>query len=184
MTLAPQARERGMSLVEVMVSAAILAIFLGSLFVLNASSMQTLKMTREAAASSQVLQQRVESLRIANWQLITQSNCTWLQSNAFMVDANGDGIPDADGSELLKGESETLTLEPYGSTTATPTPAPIPTKLSRIRGSSAVVLSNNAALLQENAVKATWTISYTGSPNDRSISQKMVAILAKGGVAK
>ena len=141
-------------------------------------------MTREAATASQVLQQRVESLRIANWQLITESSCTWLRANAFMIDSNGDGIPDVDGSERLKAESETLTLEPYGSTTATPTPVPTPTKLRRIRGSSAVIVSNNGALLQENAVKATWTVNYTGSPNDRSTSQKMVAILAKGGVAK
>jgi len=39
-------------------------------------------------------------------------------------------------------------------------------------------------LLQENAIKIIWTVSYTGAPNNRSVSRQIVAILAKGGVAR
>jgi len=60
-------------------AAGIAAIFLGSLFAINTSSMGTLKMAREAAAASQVLQQRVESMRIANWHQITDA--AWIRDN-------------------------------------------------------------------------------------------------------
>jgi hypothetical protein len=180
MLLSRHRRVAALTLVEVLTAVAIAILFLGSVFALNTSAMTVLKTSRESAWASQVLQQRMESLRIANWQLITQSNCAWLLAHAFMVDANGDGTPEADGSELLKQESETLTLEPYGSSVANPTA----TKLTRTYGSAPTIVSNNGALLSENALKVTWTISYNGSPGNRSLSRKLVAILAKGGVAK
>ena len=182
----PRLSEQGMTLIETMISVGLTVLFLGSLFTMNGSSMQTLKMARESACASQVLQQRIESLRIANWQLITQPSCTWLIAHAFKIDSNNDGIADhPDGSELLKNESETLTLEPYGSVSATPTPIPTPTKLTGTGGSNGQVVTNcSTPLLQENALKVTWIVSYTGSPNNRAMSQKTIAILAKGGVAK
>ena len=45
-------------------------------------------------------------------------------------------------------------------------------------------MSNNSALLAENAIKIIWTVNYTAQPNNRTISRQIVAILAKGGVAK
>lgn len=171
----------GATLVEVMIAAALSALCLGSLFAMNASAMSTLKMARESSWASQVLQQRVESLRIANWQLITQPNCAWLKSNAFMVDVYpADGIPDPDGSELLKAESETLTLVPYGSATTGQV------ILTRTKGQSASITQNNPSspLLTEAALKVIWTVNYTGAPNSRAGSRQTVAIIAKGGVAK
>src|SRR5207253_8372900 len=91
----PRLSEQGMTLIETMIAVGLTVLFLGSLFTMNGSTMQTLKMARESARASQVLQQRVESLRIANWQLITQpSPCAWLVGHAFMIDSNNDGIAD------------------------------------------------------------------------------------------
>ena len=182
----PRIREQGITLLETMISVGLIVFFLAAVFTMNGSTMQTLKMARESACASQVLQQRIESLRIANWQLITDPGCTWLIAHAFKIDSNNDGIAhNPDGSELLKGESETITLEPYGSISATPTPTPTPTQLTGTGGSNGQIVSYSSnPLLQENALKITWTINYTGSPNNRSISQKTIAILAKGGVAK
>ena len=169
-----------MTLIETMIAIGLTVLFLGSLFTMNGSTMQTLKMARQSACASQVLQQRIESLRIANWQLITRPDCSWLIAHAFKIDSNNDGIADhADGSELLKNESETLTLEPYGSVGATPA------QLTGTGGSNGQVVTNSSTpLLDENALKVTWTVSYTGSPNNRAMSQKTITILAKGGVAK
>ena len=148
-------------------AAGIAAIFLGSLFAINTSSMGTLKMAREAAAASQVLQQRVESMRIANWHQITDA--AWIRDNLLNASAPG--------STELKSITETLTIAPYGSAN---------TAVTRLRrsGTTATVNLNNTSLLTENAIKVTWQIDYTGAPNDKSTTRQTVAILAKGGVAK
>jgi Tfp pilus assembly protein PilV len=157
----------GSTLIEAMMAAAICALFLGSLFAINTSSMSTIKMAREAAAASQILQQRVESMRIANWHQITDAD--WIRTNLLNTNAPGSGD--------LKAMSETVSLSPYGSGNLGDT------KLTRA-GSSTVINLENTALLSENAIKVTWTVNYTGSPNDRATTRQTVAILAKGGVAK
>ena len=166
MILAPNLNRRGQTIVEAMIAAGISALYLGSLFTMNGSSMSTIKMARESACASQVLQQRIESLRIANWHQVTDSN--WLVTNLLNADAAG--------ASQLKSVSETLLIAPYGSgTTGT-------IQLTRSGGVASIV--SDAALLTENAVKVTWTVNYVGSPNARSTSRQTVAILAKGGVAK
>src|ERR1700674_4184502 len=97
--------EHASTLIESVIAAAICALFLGSLFAMNTSTMQTIKMARETACASQVLQQRVEAMRIANWHQVTDAD--WLQANLLNADAPG--------SSGLKNLSETLTLTPYGS---------------------------------------------------------------------
>lgn len=161
------AQQSGFALIECTIATAISALFLGSLFLMNSSAMDTIQMARESACASQVLQQRIESMRIANWHQVTDAN--WLSGNLLNTDAPG--------ANLLKNVSETLTLVPYGSSTVGNT------QLTRTSGVVSTV-SNNSALLAESAVKIIWTVSYTAAPNDRPISRQIVAILAKGGVAK
>src|SRR3954447_5227186 len=95
----------GSTLVEAMMAAGISALFLGSLFAMNTKSMSTIKMAREAASASQVLQQRVESMRIANWHQITDAD--WIKANLLNTSASG--------TEDLRSVIETLTVSPYGS---------------------------------------------------------------------
>jgi len=158
--------QNGFALVECTIASAISALFLGSLFLMNSSAMDTIQMARESACASQVLQQRIESMRIANWHQVTDAS--WLLTNFLNIDAPG--------ASQLKGMSETLTLVPYGSTTVGNT------QLTRAGGTASIV--SNTALLGESAIKIIWTVNYTAAPNDRAISRQIVAILAKGGVAK
>ena len=155
------------ALIECTIATAVSALFLGSLFLVNSSAMDTIQMAREAACASQVLQQRIEAMRIANWHQVTDAS--WLVTN--LVNS------DAPGASQLKNMSETLTLVPYGSSTVGNT------QLTRTNGVVSIA-SNNSALLGENAIKIIWTVNYTAAPNDRVISRQIVAILAKGGVAK
>jgi hypothetical protein len=73
--------------------------------------------------------------------------------------------------------SETLTLTPYDSANTTST------QITRSAGSARVVTNSNT-LLTENAVKAIWTVSYSGGINSKATTRQTVAIIAKGGVAK
>ena len=155
------------TLIECTIATAISALFLGSLFLVNSSAMDTLQMARESACASQVLQQRIEAMRIANWHQVTDAN--WLLTNLLNADAPG--------ANQLKNMSETLTLVAYGSSTVGNT------QLTRTNGAVSIV-ANNSALLGENAIKIIWTVNYTAGPNNGIISRQIVAILAKGGVAK
>ena len=168
MILSRLRRQCAFSIMETTIAAGLSAMFLGTLFSMNSASMQTLKMGREAACASQILQQRMESLRIANWHQITDAD--WLQAN--LLDA------DAPGSALLKAETETLTLIPYGSSSGSNT------QLTRSFGASSTIVDRNDALLAESAIKIIWTVNYIGSPNDRARTRQTVAIVAKGGMAK
>lgn len=158
---------QGIALIECTIATAVSALFLGSLFLLNSSTMDTIQLGRQAACASQVLQQRVESLRIANWHQVTDAN--WLLTNLLNTDAPG--------TNQLTNVSETLTLVPYGSSTVGNT------QFTRTNGTAAIV-SNNTSLLGESAIKVIWNVSYKTAPNDRTISRQTVVILAKGGVAK
>ena len=163
----PRTDQAAFALIECTIATAVSALFLGSLFLMNSSAMDTIQLARESTCASQVLQQRVESMRIANWHQVTDAN--WLLANLLNVDAPG--------ASQLKNMSETLMLVPYGSTTVGNT------QLNRANGAANIV-ANNSALLGENAVKIIWTVNYTAVPNDRIISRQIVVILAKGGVAK
>ena len=149
-----------------MVTVAISALFLGSVFTMNISSMDATRCAKESTAAGQVLQQRIESLRIANWQEVTSPN--WVAANILNTDALG--------AAPLKNLSETLTLVPYGSTTQGNT------TLTRRGGNTTIV--NSIPLVTENAVKVIWTLNFTGAPNNRAVTRQIVTILAQGGVAK
>lgn len=57
----------GFTMIEVLVAALLVAIGLGSVLTMNVKTMRTLRATRQAAASSQLLQQRVEAIRGRAW---------------------------------------------------------------------------------------------------------------------
>ncbi len=157
----------GSTLVEASIAACTAAFFLGSLFTMNMTGLRAVRTAREASSASQVLQQRVESLRIANWQQIT--NARWLRDNLLSTSASG--------TDNLRGVSETLTLVPYGSSTLGNT------QISRSAGTAKIV-NENPALLTESAVKVIWTVAYNGGQQGDSTIRQTVAILGKGGVAK
>ncbi|MDQ6808729.1 MAG: type II secretion system GspH family protein [Verrucomicrobiota bacterium] len=167
MILSKRRGRAGFTLLESLVAAALMALFLGTLFALNTSSMQTIRMARESAGASQLLQQRVESLRIANWHQVTDAD--WLKTNLLNTATPGAGI--------LHATTETVTLIPYDSA------ATGNTQLVRTNGVASIV-NRNATLLAENAVKVIWTVAYNGAPNNRVYARQVVAVLAKGGVAK
>lgn len=167
MILSPKSGAGGATLIETTIAACTSALFLGSLFTMNMTAMKTIRTSREAGCASQVLQQRVESMRIANWHQITDAD--WVRSNLLGAEAAG-----RDG---LNQMTETLMLVPYESETVGNT------QIVRSGGTTTIVNRNNA-LLAENAIKVIWTVAYSGGMNSQPTVRQAVAILAKGGVAK
>jgi hypothetical protein len=167
MQLSKKTSVAGTTLIEASIAACTAALFLGSLFTMNMTGMKTIRTAREATCASQVLQQRIESMRIANWHQVTDAD--WIRDNFLSSDAAG--------SDGLRQMTETLTLIPYGSG------AVGNTKIVRT-GNTTTIVNRNNALLAESAMKVLWTVDYSGGVNSQSTTRKAVAILAKGGVAK
>src|SRR5436189_6250855 len=95
----PRAEQTAFALIECTIATAISALFLGSLFLMNSSAMDPIQMARESACARQVLQQRIESLRIGNWHQVTDAS--WLTANLLNADAPA--------SNQLKNVREPLT---------------------------------------------------------------------------
>lgn len=168
MQLSKSTSQAGTSLIEATIAACTSAMFLGSLFAMNVTSMKTMRTAREAGGASQVLQQRVETLRIANWHQITDA--IWLRDNLMNTAPAG--------GDLLKGMSETLTLVPYGGAGTGNT------QITRSSGGTTQIVNQNSSLLGESAMKVIWTVAYAGGLKGDSVTRQTVAIVAKGGVAK
>ena len=167
MILSKTSGQSGTSLIEATVAACTAALFLGSLFTMNMTAMRTMRTAREAANASQVLQQRVEALRIANWHQVT--NADWLTANLLNTSAAG--------GDALRNMTETLTLVPYEGTSSGNT------QIVRSGGTTQIV-NRNTNLLKEHAMKVIWTVAYNGGAQGQATTRQTVAVLAKGGVAK
>lgn len=168
MQLSKNNSQAGTSLIEATIAACTSAMFLGSLFAMNMTSMKTMRSAREAGSASQVLQQRVETLRIANWHQITDA--AWLRTNLLSTAPAG--------ADSLKGITETLTLVPYGGTNTGNT------QIVRTSSGTTQIVNQNTNLLGESAMKVIWTVAYSGGLKGDPVTRQTVAILAKGGVAK
>src|SRR3954453_7410934 len=98
-------RRDGFTLLDSVLACGILALALGAVFTVSSHALQTLRLSKDETVASQVLQQRLEQLRIANWQRV--SDPTWIRDNILNVEADG-----AFGLGSLK---ETVTITPYNS---------------------------------------------------------------------
>jgi Tfp pilus assembly protein PilV len=162
-----KAASAGFTLLENVVACAIIAVGLAGTYLVNGQCMGVLRMAKDEAAGSQVLQQRVENLRIANWQRI--SSPTWIRDNILNAPA--------DGASTLSNLTEKVSITPYkGTLTTTNT-------FTRTSGTAAAGPSN-ASLVTENAVQVTWNVSWTGVPKGKTHTRELVVVLGKGGIAK
>jgi Tfp pilus assembly protein PilV len=88
---------------EVMVSALLITVGLGSILAINARTVHTLRATRQAAVASQILQQRVETLRDKPWPQIASAAAL----------AHTMATPTESESELAEGKvDEVLNISP------------------------------------------------------------------------
>jgi Tfp pilus assembly protein PilV len=86
--------DAGFTIIELLVSAVLIALAVGSIMSMNTQSMHTLRDSHLAAAGSQVLQQRVEMMRALAWPDISNSPAlselmaTATESEREMAEAN------------------------------------------------------------------------------------------------
>ena len=162
-------RNRGATLIEAVMAASIIALFLGSVFTLNSRATSMLRSAKEAATASQCLQERIEQMRICNWVQLTDAG--YLSGNIFNAAT--------DSAFALPVLEERVTIEPY--------PAPslpsAPIQLSRQNGTVAL-LSDNPAMSSSRMVRIELRLTWKGGSGGRTEVRETASIVAKGGITK
>ena len=162
-------REAGFTLLETAIAIAVMAIgFLGTFAaVLQAGKMASAAEEEALACSS--LEQRVDQLRLLQWDPLTDG--TGIISTVWTA------RPEA-MSEIAVSQEE-LTISPCdvpGTQTlqATWNGASAPT----------TTLSGGTALNAASAVKAVATLTWTGRRSGRSQTRSLVTVISRGGISK
>ena len=133
-------RSGAFTLTEVMISIVLIVLSMGSILMLNLRSARILRASREVAAASQILQQRVEMAREHSWSEVASSQAlaalmqTATDSEPEMSDSNvsermrvtvpkatADGLVETDRSMSLLRSGGKVVVEQSGDFTAEPT---------------------------------------------------------------
>lgn len=163
----------GFTLVEAVFAAALIAFFLASVFALNSQGLSILRSARESASASQILQERVEQLRIANWQQVTDSS--YLLGNGF-YGKRGDA---ADG---LANLTETTRVSLFDPDTLQVDPNADQIFVAR-RGGQSILNSDNPDLTNERMVRIDVSVMWTGT-GDRARVRETTLLMSQGGIRR
>ena len=172
-------RRDGFTVVEASVAGAIIILFLTSLFALNSTVMRLLGSSAETASASQELQQRVEQVRLANWNQITDP--TWVQTYLL-----GQAT---DASVNLPNLQETLVVTTYvspSSSAATAASAANGATFKVMRSATGAVTMpssyNPSALVNQEMVQVDLTISWPGWNRQRN--RALTTLVSRWGISK
>jgi hypothetical protein len=162
----------GATIIEVVLAGAIVALFLGSLFVLNSTGIGIVKAHRETAAANLCLQDRLEQARASNWSEITDPN--WIKDQILQA------APPA--SSLLRNLEEQITVSPY----PPPVPAVAATTVQRLPSGQVNILSQMSAttLSGLQTVRLDFRDTWRSAQNSRTRIRETSTILALGGIGK
>ena len=174
--LRPRDRAAGFTVIEAAIAGTIIMLFLTSLFALNSNMMRLLGCASEAANASDDLQQRVEQVRLANWQQI--SDPAWVSTNLLgtMTDA----------SVNLSGLKETITVLPYYAPSSLPAAAN-PGSFTVTRTSTGTVTVSPAgfsstALLSQEMLQVNLTATWASWNSNRS--RALTTLVSQWGISK
>ena len=157
-------RQRGFTLVEVLVAVALLGAIFVTIFELNARCLRFIDASKEAVGALQGVQDRVEQLRSLLFTDLT--NATTLQT-LMTTPSNG--------SALAQNATEVITLSAY------PTPNGT-TQITRGPGVSATptINSTDSSLSSATLVKVNVTYTWTTTFGGQSRSEQTETIISAG----
>ena len=156
---------------------AIIVLFLTSLFSLNSTVMRLLGSAAETANASQHLQQRVEQVRLANWNQVTDP--AWLQANLLATRT--------DAAVNLPGVQETLTVTPYTSpSSAAATNPPAPFTVTRDATGKVTVspagYASAGLMATQEMVQVDLTVTWPGWTRTRT--RALTTLVSRWGISK
>ena len=174
----PSLRRGGFTVIEAAVAGAIIVLFLTSLFALNSTVMRLLGSAAETANASQHLQQRVEQVRLANWNQITDPS--WLQANLLAAKT--------DAAVNLPGMQESVTITPYlspsSATPATPPPGYFTVKRDPTGQLTVTPTGYSSAGLMAKQEMVQVDVSVTWPGWTRSRTRILTTLVSRWGISK
>lgn len=169
-------RQDGFTVMEASVAGAIITLFLASIFALNSNMIHLLRAASEAANASEQLQLRVEQVRLANWNQITNPN--WFSSKFFIPTDALTNLPDM---------TESVTVTPFlsPSSTASGDPPPGSFTVKRQNGVTTITppgYADSSKLAQQEMIRIdvyiTWPSLY------RTRSRSLTTLVSRWGISK
>lgn len=160
-SLPPWGAEAGIALVESVIAMALVSLMLSFMFATNAHLTGLLRQGKQSTYASQMIQERVETLRSALWDQVTDPAklATLLQ-------------PATVTASSLPGVTETIKVEPLVNT------ANVSGQCVRVPGGN--VASSGAVLTSQKSVKVTLSTRWVA--RDRVRERVSTTILTNGGL--
>ncbi len=159
--------ESGVTLVESLIAASLLALFLAAVFSVNGRNLQLLKSGKESLSATTVLEERLEQLRTGRWDEVTRP----AYLSTILSTASGSGAN-------LSSLSEQIVISAY----PVPNPAVATNKVTRSSSGTVTTVSSNASLPMEKSVRADIRVTWIGPPNGRTRVREVSTIIANGGL--
>ena len=158
-------RQRGLTLVEVLIAVALLVGSFVTIFEINARCLRFIDASKEAVAALQGVQDRIEQLR--NLVFTDLTNASTVQT-LMTTPSNG--------SAFAQNVTEVITLSAY------PTPDGINTQITRGPGASVTptINSTDSSLSSATLVKVNITYTWTTTLGGRSQSEQTETIISAG----
>src|SRR5438270_9935253 len=158
-------RQRGLTLVEVLIAVALLVGSFVTIFEINARCLRFIDASKEAVAALQGVQDRVEQLR--NLLFTDLTNATTVQT-LMTTPSNG--------SAFVQNVTEVVTLSAY------PTPNGSNTQITRGAGASVTptVNSTDTNLANANLVKLNVTYTWSTTLGGQAGSEQTETIISAG----
>ena len=160
----------GFTLLEAAIAVSIVGVFLSTLLAMSSNVLGLLRTAKDNVSATQTLQERVETMRIANWAQIT--NAAYLANTLLATPP--------DSSAGLGEPIETVTVTAYRDGVADST---VRAEAVRQNGGTRVITAN-PALQNERMVRVDVQLRWRGFPNNRPRERVITTLIAKGGIAK
>lgn len=166
-------RRAGITLVEVVVSAALLSLMMLGLMALNSTCRAFARAQRETALASYTVEHAIEDLRARNWGQISNASSvkTWLQTLS------------SDGLTNLRRPRVKVTVAPYPPLT----PAPTPIVVSREADGSCTVVSqppSGFSLRSLCAVRVDFELTWNSSNGNKERTRSISSVVSLSGLLK
>lgn len=151
----------GFALIDAVIAIALVSVTLGCMSALNMHMLGTLRLGKESTYATELLQERVEQMRSALWDEVTDAAKL---SNVLR--------PATITATNLPGVTETIDVEPL--------PNPSNLKVRCVRNAAGSISASGGRLTSEQSVKV--TVSARWDSHNQTRSRGVVTILTNGGI--
>jgi hypothetical protein len=168
--IATKRSSSGITIIEVMISAVVIFIGLGSIFALNTQSLRILRKTRQYSTSSQVLLERVEMMRSQPWPQVSRGQLLAILFNNAA--SSGRNLADAQPVEDIVVSVPSTPGDPSADSTIL--------EVRRLSGTASVVRDGD--LSAQPVLLVDFTISWRDA--DRISERTIRTIIARNGLTR